>query len=538
MAKHKVNILIQASDKASKKLMRIGKAAFGMGGLLRKAAAAAALYFGGRAMYRFTKSTVEAAAKQEEAHALLIQSLKNVGAQYDAIFPRLKQFSSEVQQVTKFGDEEVQQLMSLGLNLGLTTDKLEEATKGAIGLRSIMGGKLGLTESMKYLALAYQGEFTMLRRYIPELRKTEDAIEQLAIVQKKGIEGFKLAREEALRGLGPLQQMKNAVGDVKEKIGGALLPTVQETALRIKEWCERNQDKIGEWAEISVAAVTLVKDSFIDFLDYMRTDWKNSMSFALDSFLTLLLTAFKTAVSISIAGGQGIWAGLKQGLAGQQPETHKLAQKLYEAAGGQWGTRIRKTPPGGIEPLATVQEPYAKNEALWQQSYANAKKQAREKTIKDIVGDVPQQIAKQWKDAFGEIMASAPEGLGGAWQKSLESYQARIAEISAKYFAGTGTPGPEGVGGTGAGPGGPLAGLITTIQGKLSPKEGRLLTFAPGQAAQEDPGFKIERNTSEQLRVVKESLRTLDIIRDFLDPSRGSSVLPSAVTLRAAGFEG
>jgi len=532
MASHKVEIAIRARDEASKKLLRIGKAAFGMGSLLKKAAAAAAFYFGGRAIYRFTKSTVEAAAQQEEAHALLIQSLKNVGAQYDVIFPRLKQFSSEVQQVTRFGDEEVQQLMSLGLNLGLTTDKLEEATKGAIGLRSIMGGKLGLTESMKYLALAYQGEFTMLRRYIPELRKTEDATEQLAIVQQKGIEGFKLAREEALRGLGPLIQMRNAIGDVKEKIGAALLPTVQESALRIKEWAERNQNKIGEWAEKSVATVKLVNDSFIDFVKYMKTDWKEGLSFALD----VAMAGFKAwgksmmvmmeKITSDFYNNIGVWVHRAAARKFDFSEFYAEYLNIWRRKTGAWlPARGDKTFQKEAEEYAHKQMARLEKEGWYQARFP----------MKEMMGwkDVYNETKQIYKDMLKDIMAGAPGPLKDTGQARWDQYQKTMAEITGRYAAGVGGYSPFGTGAAG-GAGGTLAELAAAVQGRLAPRESRFLTFAPGQKL--DP---VERNTREQVELAKEQTylarRLLSIGEKIMVSLSPAAVPPAnAMTLRAA----
>ena len=54
-------------------------------------------------------------------------------------------------------------------------------------------------------------------------------------------DGFKLAQNQAVSGLGPFIQMKNAVGDLAEQIGFVFLEDLQKAALAIKDWVQKNQ---------------------------------------------------------------------------------------------------------------------------------------------------------------------------------------------------------------------------------------------------------------------------------------------------------
>lgn len=74
--------------------------------------------------------------------------------------------------------------------------------------------------------------------------------------------------------------------------------------------------------------------------------------------------------------------------------------------------------------------------------------------------------------------------------------------------------------------------IVAALRGSLRPVEGRLLTFAPGQAAAEDPAVRVAR---QQLEVEKESRRLLVQIADALTPMGTPS--PATVSLRAARFE-
>jgi len=226
-----------------------------------------------------------AAMKQEDAQFLLMSALKISGEYTKELEERFKAFAASVQQATIYGDEEVLALMQLQKSLGVTADKLELAAKQAIGLATATGRDI---RSMSmYIALAQQGEFTMLRRYIPALRSTTDETEQLKIITEFAAAGFKLAEERAKTASGGLRQMWNALGDVAEVIGGALLPTIKDTSKEIKEWAERNQERIGKWANKVVGYIGDVINKLRDIVSYIKKDWRKGLKAGLDISLEL-----------------------------------------------------------------------------------------------------------------------------------------------------------------------------------------------------------------------------------------------------------
>jgi len=273
----------------------------------------------------------KAAMKQEDAQFLLAAALKISGEWTLKLQHRFEAFAASIQQVTIYGDEEVLALMQLQKSLGVTSDKLEEAAKMSIGLATATGRDV---KSMAmYIALAQQGEFTMLRRYIPALRSTTDATEQLKIVTEFAAAGFKLAEERAKTTSGSLRQMWNALGDVAEVIGKALLPGIQNTAIAIKEWAEKNQARIGKWAEIVAKKVTYVKDVLWTFIKFMHGDWKQGLKTILEVSV-VFFQGFAASVMVlmedlftSIGRNLGVWTkrGIAQGL-----EFRELTKEFLE----------------------------------------------------------------------------------------------------------------------------------------------------------------------------------------------------------------
>ena len=103
------------------------------------------------------------------------------------------------------------------LNLGVQANALGAATKQAIGLAEALG--LDSAAAAKYTALARQGEFTILQRYVTALREATTQAEKQAIVTDLMNKGWEQAQRNATTTSGALEQLGNAFGDLGETIG-------------------------------------------------------------------------------------------------------------------------------------------------------------------------------------------------------------------------------------------------------------------------------------------------------------------------------
>jgi hypothetical protein len=215
-----------------------------------------------RAITMFT----DAANVQELAVVRLSSAMETSGIYTEKNLENLQNYASELQKVTTVGDEMTLGVMQIGLQMGVSGDKIKEATKGAIGLSKAFG--IDLKGTMKYVALAMQGEYTMLQRYVPALRAAQNETEKLAIFQKAMADGFKVAEAETQTAAGQMMQFKNIVGDVKEEVGylinDALFPLIKS----MKEFLEMNMDKI----KFNLA---VVRDTLIASWETSKTiaDW-------------------------------------------------------------------------------------------------------------------------------------------------------------------------------------------------------------------------------------------------------------------------
>ena len=168
---------------------------------------------------------------QEKAENDLISALQTKGQATQENIKSYNEFASAMQKVTTTGDEQTLKLLTMSVNMGIAEEKRKEATQGALGLAKAFESA-GLTQetALKGIALAYEGEYAQLSRYIPALRTAQTEAEKMAILQEAMANGFKMAQDETKTGAGAIQQYQNLVGDLKEKIGdlikSAILPVI------------------------------------------------------------------------------------------------------------------------------------------------------------------------------------------------------------------------------------------------------------------------------------------------------------------------
>lgn len=369
-----------------------------------------------------TTVSVYKAMQQEKATVKLAAALKMVGQYSDATYKDLKNYAAALQKITTYGDETIIALMQLGLNLGVSADNIKEATKLTIGLAA--GLDLDVKAMMKYVALAMQGEFTMLRRYIPALRNTEDELEQMKILQDAANKGFGVEMEYAAKtASGALRQIKNMLGDVAEKFGQVFLPAF----IKIRDYINENINEMNMWAEIIGEYVKFIIIVMKEFVKFMKEDWVGGLKFALNAFLKLLKTAFITAIKMSIAAGKAMYRGLREGFLGKPFSERKIEHmigKIYEEKLAAAKPEELVLPPKmGMIPTPGAYGEY-RREAL---------ERLEAQTLKDIIGDTFESMKEDWKKTLDEIAEATPSKLTEPVKKAWEDLQKIRAEIEERY---------------------------------------------------------------------------------------------------------
>jgi len=163
---------------------------------------------------------IKSSNQQETATRSLSATLSTLGQATQKNIKAYSQFATEMQNLTNTGDEQVLSLLSLSTTMGIAESKRTSAVRGAIGLsKTFAAAGLSLETAMKGIALAYQGDFSQLQRYIPQLRDASTETEKMAILQEAMAQGFRVAESEMTTGAGSLLRLKNTFGDFKEIIG-------------------------------------------------------------------------------------------------------------------------------------------------------------------------------------------------------------------------------------------------------------------------------------------------------------------------------
>ena len=227
MSNGKIDFLVTLKDGFS---FTLGKVKAGFGGLLRGVGGFArgagrmltslpTLLAGGAMAGAFSKAFTSF-GKQEQSTQGLRSALSQMGDASDSTLKRLEKFSAELQNVTKFGDEATQEVMALGLNLGVPAARIEEVTKAAIGLSKKTG--MDLRSAMLIMGRSAAGGAVALSRYGIVIDSTLTPQKKFNELIRQGNTYFGQAAEEAANASGRFVQFKNAVGDLWERAGQAI----------------------------------------------------------------------------------------------------------------------------------------------------------------------------------------------------------------------------------------------------------------------------------------------------------------------------
>ena len=172
--------------------------------------------------------SIEAFGQQEMVLQKLSAAVRANGGDVSEVLPIMRQFASDIQAITTYGDEQVHSMMAMATSMGVTAGQMDGVMRSAIGLSTALG--MDVTTATKAAASAIQGKTGMLQEYIPALAKCKTEEEKLAQVQKLSASGFAQAEAAADTLDGKLKQAANAWGDLQEVIGEAFAPTVKAVA--------------------------------------------------------------------------------------------------------------------------------------------------------------------------------------------------------------------------------------------------------------------------------------------------------------------
>lgn len=196
---------------------------------------------------------VKAANTQLQAEAKLLNALKGRAD----VQQRLIASAAELQSRSTVGDEAIIEQQAFLAALGLNERQIEATIEAAVQLSAALG--TSLDSATKNLAKTYGGLTGELGESIPALKNlTEEQLRNGEAIRfvNENYKGF--AETAASTGVGPLQQLKNQLGDIGEQIGVILLPALEKITAALKKVATWFQNLSPEIKEIIVSVVAFV----------------------------------------------------------------------------------------------------------------------------------------------------------------------------------------------------------------------------------------------------------------------------------------
>lgn len=285
---------------------------------------------------------VRSANQQLQAESRLLTALKGRKEVQD----RLIKQAAELQSRTIYGDEVIIEQQAFLAALGLTEQQIGSTINAAIQLSAALG--IDLNSAVRNLAKTYSGLAGELGESIPALRNltAEEMKAGGAIAYvNDNYKGF--AETAAQTGMGPLQQLKNTLGDLAEQFGTILVPIIQKLTAKLKEIVEKFQQLSPRTRETitTVAAVAAATGPLLVAGGKLITGLKTVIALlpALGAALTTLAAnpigatvAGLSAIALALASirreSNALEEGRSQGVQTRMTEAYNLARKMYENA--------------------------------------------------------------------------------------------------------------------------------------------------------------------------------------------------------------
>lgn len=210
-----VGLNTRSAEKSIQRLEKVGTAAFAG---LAAAGASLAAVFSGRQLLAGLRAVTDAAATQEQAVADLNSALRLAGDFSEAASEEFQSFASNLQSVTRIGDETTLQLLSLAKSFGVSNEQAKELVTAAADLAQVSG--LSLDSAVRNLGKTFGGLTGELGEVIPQLKElTKEQLQSGAAIEfvTKRFGGAAAAATNTYGGA--VDQLSNSFGDLLEEIG-------------------------------------------------------------------------------------------------------------------------------------------------------------------------------------------------------------------------------------------------------------------------------------------------------------------------------
>lgn len=354
-----------------------------------------------------------AAMKQEDVLERLNIVLKSTAYAAGLTRRELVEHAKALQKVTVYGDETIEAMQALLLTFkSIRGEVFMRTTEAILDLSKAMGqdlqqsviqvGKaindpiLGIT-ALRRVGIQFT---TRQEEMIRALVKSGKLFEAQSIILTELESQFGGMSRNVDTARGKLSQMWNALGDVAEVVGDALLAGFKDTTTAIKEWAERNQERIGYWAKVSVAYIAYVKDMLVSFIQFMKEDWRAGLEYAKDlsilifeEMATKIKDIVKNMAADLVLSLEKMGPKMLKAVSNYWKDSAKSALGLMFETPEQTQRRLGKLPRTEDSVDEMLKKRYGVGSEAWKLV------QARHKQTEDFLADydtAPKPKAKDW----------------------------------------------------------------------------------------------------------------------------------------------
>lgn len=267
----KVKISADASD-LKKGLGEAKRAVGGFSGELGNLAAVAGAAFGAREVFEFFKAAVNDASEAQESAVKLTAALRAQGITSKKVADEILEFSDAMQASTRYNDEAVTDAQRLLVSLGqLSGEGLQNATRATLDLAAGLG--IDLQSAALLVGKAAAGSTSAFSRYGLVVKNTGDKAKDFAGVLDQIQAKFGGSATAQIEGYaGVTAQLGNSFSEIKEAIGGEMLPALTDVAKGIKAVIDAASSDETGLARFTAAVLTLGNSEALRAFNKMKED--------------------------------------------------------------------------------------------------------------------------------------------------------------------------------------------------------------------------------------------------------------------------
>ena len=224
--------------------------------------------FGTAAIINFGKESFKAFA-EAEVRAKQLQIAVGINGGLSKDFEKLIEQSKELQEITVFSDDDIQQVQKAALQFGLTADQVEELIPVIADFASATGQSLD--GALEAVIQGTNGMERGLKKYGISLEEGATKSENLANVIDQLNEKFKgQAKILGETAFGATEKLKNKFNELQEDVGSFIASAGESTAA-IALWIANGFNPLEEEAEQSALALSKTTEEINKINDAVKS---------------------------------------------------------------------------------------------------------------------------------------------------------------------------------------------------------------------------------------------------------------------------